>query len=68
MISDHGLVRPLSAWFPTLTDQVTLGFEAGRARAWLHEEGVVEAERQTDDGYDLTVRWTERQRARFFRL
>ncbi|WP_018303178.1 GTPase HflX [Wenxinia marina] len=53
---------------PTVTDTIRLSFAAGRERAWLHEEGVVEDERQTDEGYSLTVRWTERQKDRFRRL
>ena len=42
-----------------------LPFSDGRRRAWLHEQGVVEAETQSASGFDLTVRWTDRQAARF---
>ncbi|MFD1913439.1 GTPase HflX [Halodurantibacterium flavum] len=42
-----------------------LGFEDGRRRAWLHEEGVVESEAQDDTGYQLELRWTARQEKRF---
>ncbi len=45
--------------------ELTLGFAEGRRRAWLHEEGIVTAEREGDDGHHLTVRWTPRQKARF---
>ena len=46
-------------------DTVELGFDDGRRRAWLHEQGIVESERQGEDGIRLTVRWTPRQAARF---
>ncbi|MEL7182922.1 MAG: GTPase HflX [Pseudomonadota bacterium] len=42
-----------------------LPFSAGKARAWLHEEGAVQAERQTEDGFVVEIRWTDRQAARF---
>ncbi|WBU60400.1 GTPase HflX [Paracoccus albus] len=44
---------------------IHLDFSEGRRRAWLHEQGVVEDERQTKDGFDLQVMWTERQRASY---
>ena len=44
---------------------VELPFTDGRRRAWLHDQGVVEAEQETETGYRLYLRWTERQRARF---
>lgn len=44
---------------------VTLGFAEGRKRAWLYDQGVVEAEEQGDEGYTLTVRWTARQEKTF---
>ena len=47
---------------------ITLGFAEGRKRAWLHAEGVVLAEVQSDDGHSLDVRWTARQAARFAAL
>jgi GTP-binding protein HflX len=42
-----------------------LPFAAGKARAWLHEAGVVLSEEQGEDGYHLRVRWTARQKATF---
>ena len=42
-----------------------LSFADGRKRAWLHEQGVVESEQQGEDGFDLLVRWTDRQEHRF---
>ncbi|WP_240610925.1 GTPase HflX [Oceaniglobus ichthyenteri] len=44
---------------------LTLTFSQGRKRAWLHEQNVVEAEEQTDDGFALTVYWTPRQEREF---
>ena len=34
---------------------LTLGFSEGRKRAWLHQEGVVQSEEATEDGYTLTL-------------
>ncbi len=42
-----------------------LSFAEGRKRAWLHEQGVVESEVQTEEGFDLTVLWTARQEKRY---
>jgi len=44
---------------------VHLRFDEGRRRAWLYDKELVEAERQTEEGFDLTVRWSARQEARF---
>jgi GTP-binding protein HflX len=44
---------------------LTLTFAEGRKRAWLHQEGVVQSEAETEDGHELTVRWTARQEKRF---
>jgi len=45
--------------------RLSLPFSDGRKRAFLHEQGVVEAEVQTDSGFDLTLLWTARQEKRF---
>ena len=45
--------------------ELHLDFADGRRRAWLHEEGVIESETQSEDGFDLKVRWTARQEKRF---
>ena len=47
---------------------LTLGFADGKKRAWLFEQEVVEGERQTDDGFEITVRWSARQEAEFQQL
>nr|WP_306417896.1 GTPase HflX [Roseinatronobacter sp. S2] len=46
-------------------ETLTLGFEQGRARAWLFQQGVVEHEVQTDEGTKLQVFWTDRQKRNF---
>jgi GTP-binding protein HflX len=51
-----------------VTETIEVPFAAGRQRAWLFEQGVVEDEAQTDTGHRLTVHWTPRQRAAYLRL
>ena len=47
---------------------IDLGFDAGRKRAWLFDQEVVQAEEQTETGYRLTVLWSDVQAARFGKL
>ena len=47
---------------------LSLGFAQGRERAWLHENRVVTDERETEQGWRVSVRWTPRQRDAFRRL
>ena len=42
-----------------------LPFTAGRKRAWLFQQDVVEVERQSEDGFEFEVKWTSLQKARF---
>ena len=44
---------------------LTLPFADGKRHAWLHAQGVVEAETQNEDGWTLTLRWTARQEKRY---
>jgi GTP-binding protein HflX len=44
---------------------VTLAFEDGRRRAWLHDAGVVLREEAGETGLTLHLRWTARQKAEF---
>ncbi len=65
-LNGEGLDRLLSSVAQALDDQkttatLTLQFSDGKRRAWLHEAGVVENERQTDTGFTVEVRWTDRQ-------
>ena len=46
----------------------TVPFDEGRRRAWLYEQDVVTDEQQAEDGVQLTLRWTERQKQRFAKL
>jgi len=50
------------------TDVLHLEFSQGKQRAWLFKEEVVQSEEQTDEGFELTVRWTDLQKARFEKL
>ncbi len=47
---------------------LSLTFAEGKKRAWLFEQEIVETERQTDDGFEMTVRWSAAQEAQYQRL
>lgn len=47
---------------------LSLGFADGKKRAWLFAQELVKSEVQTDDGFDITVRWTKKQETQFERL
>ncbi|MFM7442330.1 MAG: HflX GTPase family protein, partial [Tabrizicola sp.] len=47
---------------------LTIPFDQGRKRAWLHDQSIVLAETEVEDGWHLTVRWTQRQAARWHAL
>ena len=44
---------------------LTIPFDQGRKRAWLHDQNIVQSETEAEDGWHLTVRWTARQQNRF---
>ncbi len=44
---------------------LSLQFSEGRRHAWLHGEGVVQSEVQSEDGWQIEVLWTERQAQRY---
>jgi GTP-binding protein HflX len=50
---------------PSTTETLTLAFAEGRQRAWLFQKGVVDGEAQEEDGWQLTVTWTARQKAEY---
>jgi GTP-binding protein HflX len=50
------------------TEALTLPFSAGKERAWLFAEGVIESESQSENGFELTVKWTGKQAAQFKKL
>ncbi len=45
-----------------------LSFADGSKRAWLFRQDVVKSEEQTENGFVLTVYWTEKQAAQFASL
>lgn len=47
---------------------LTLSFAKGKQHAWLHSEGVVQSESETEDGWQMTVLWTARQERRYREL
>ena len=47
---------------------LSLSFAEGRKRAWLFEQDVVIKEDQSEDGFELTVRWSAKQEAQFQKL
>lgn len=49
----------------TVTETLHLGFAQGRKRAWLFAQSVVDAEVQTEDGFDLTVSWSKKLARQF---
>lgn len=53
---------------PRLPATLLLPFSEGRKRAWLFEEGVVEAETAGEAGYEIRVNWTARQKQAFAAL
>ena len=50
---------------PRFSSEVELPFDAGRKRAWLYAQGVVESETQGEAGYRFSVLWTARQQKAF---
>ncbi len=53
---------------PKTEETLVLPWSEGRKRAWLFDQGVVEAERQTEEGFELDLLWTARQKKRFREL
>ena len=50
---------------PMQDETISLGFDQGRKRAWLFDRKLVKAEHPKEDGYDLDVRWTDRDRSQY---
>jgi GTP-binding protein HflX len=72
-LTGEGIDSLLAAITETLQGQkrdavLSLGFADGKKRAWLFDHDIVTAERQTDDGFEISVRWTARQKAQYERL
>ncbi|CUJ88063.1 GTP-binding protein HflX [Ruegeria denitrificans] len=49
-------------------ETLSLDFAEGNKRAWLFRQDVVRSEQQTEDGFEITVLWTDRQAAQFATL
>ena len=62
-----GLLDAISAAFDEEKTErrLNLPFSDGRRHAWLHAEGVVLAETQGEEGWQIDVRWTARQESRW---
>ncbi len=65
-----GLLAAISQTFDEEKTErtLTLPFSDGRRHAWLHAEGVVQQESQSEDGWQITVLWTARQEKRWREL
>nr|WP_108886503.1 GTPase HflX [Pseudoprimorskyibacter insulae] len=50
------------------TDTLTVPYSDGRRRAWLFEKGLILEESQDENGYTLTVRWSDKDKHQFNRL
>ena len=48
--------------------ELTLGFADGKKRAWLFAQEIVTDEKQTEDGFIVTVRWSSEQESQFQRV
>ncbi len=69
-VSGQGLDEMFAAIQQALASEksretLKLSFAAGKARAWLFKEGIVEEEAQTEEGFEITVLWSAKQRAQF---
>ncbi|MDM7930694.1 GTPase HflX [Tabrizicola sp.] len=64
-------VDPLLAMISATLDEdrneavLTIPFDQGRRRAWLHDQNVIQNETEGEDGWRITVRWTARQQSRW---
>lgn len=72
-LTGEGIDRLLLAMSAVFGEEKTpehlhLPFSAGKARAWLHAEGVIEAEAMVEDGWQIDVLWTARQQKRYREL
>jgi len=48
-----------------IVETMVLPYSDGKKRAWLFERSFVEAERQTEHGFELDLRWKAKNRAQF---
>ena len=59
---DAGLAEPV------LEETLLVDYANGKSRAWLFSNNLVTAENPTEEGYQLEVCWTEKQRNQYNRL
>ncbi|MBN9889036.1 GTPase HflX [Salipiger abyssi] len=61
------MLQAVTGWLQgeTVEEALVLGFDDGRRRSWLFGKGLVQDERQEEDGFHLTVRWSAKDRAQF---
>ncbi|MFK7870422.1 MAG: GTPase HflX [Roseobacter sp.] len=50
------------------SETLHLSFADGKKRAWLFAQDVIDDEAQTDEGFDISVRWTAKQQAQYSKL
>ncbi len=72
-LTGEGIDTLLEAISTALSDArieavLQLPFSEGRRHAWLHDQGVIRAESEGEEGWTLTVEWTERQAGEYVRL
>ena len=49
-------------------ETLVVPFAAGRKRAWLFDQGLVEGDTPTEEGHEMQIRWSAAQKARYERL
>ena len=59
------ICKKRSKTFTGKDETIRLGFDQGRKRAWLFDRHLVTSEVQTDSGYEVAVRWTDRDRSQY---
>ena len=62
----HALADDLAE--PVREETLHLRYDQGRERAWLFERNLVVDERRNDEGLELSVRWTNRDRSLYNKL
>jgi GTP-binding protein HflX len=57
------LLEAISGFFEEekIRRDFVIPYAEGKKRAWLFEQGILEAEEATENGYEVTVLWTPRQ-------
>ncbi len=53
---------------PRQDETILIAFDEGRKRAWLFDRGLVADESETDEGWQIDVSWSQKQRDRYQKL